>query len=215
MLAPSLVEGHPHHDRGMVEEPVDEAVELAPELHSVRLCGVVAVRHVLPHEQSEPVAPVVPARRLDLDMLARHVETHLLGDLDVVSESVVSGGGVESVRPETLVEEPDLKEWFIVEKEARTALVVLPETDMTHGEVAVHTVDFLAVRVFEDENQIVEHGSVGTPEFCLGHGQKELFFRIGVRFRAGRGASRGQTQAGQVSVDRGFDPQGESVHIGR
>ena len=50
----------------------------------VRGAAVRHGRHVLPHQQAEPVGPVVPAVGLDLDVLADHVEAELLVHLQVV-----------------------------------------------------------------------------------------------------------------------------------
>ena len=50
------------------------ALDQAPQLHLELLLGlgglVVAGGHVLPDQQAELVAPVIPAVRLDLDVLA-------------------------------------------------------------------------------------------------------------------------------------------------
>ena len=119
-LAPALVEDHPHDDARMIVPAVDHALELELELlgrFGVRLISPltgatprVAARHVLPDQQAELVAPVIPALRLDLDVLARQVEAEFLGDLDVVLERFIGRRGVEAVGPETLIERADLED---------------------------------------------------------------------------------------------------------
>ena len=52
-----------------------------------------SVDHVLPHDHAQTVAVIVPARRLDLEMLAQHVEAELAGRLDVVEQCLVARCG--------------------------------------------------------------------------------------------------------------------------
>ena len=67
-------------------------------------------RHVLPHQQPQTVRPVEPALRLDLDVLADHVEAEVLVLLQVVPEGRVGGRGVEAVRPVALVQGAGLED---------------------------------------------------------------------------------------------------------
>ena len=79
---------------------------------------VVARRHVLRDEQPEPVAPRVPARVLDLDVLAHEVEAQRLCRLDVGAKRVVARRRVDAVRPEALVEHAGDAQRLAVEKQA-------------------------------------------------------------------------------------------------
>ncbi len=78
-----------------------------PDVGVVAADVPVAAGHVLPDQQAELVAPVVPAVRLDLDVLAGHVHAELLGHLDVVLEGLVRRGGVQPIRPPALIERAD------------------------------------------------------------------------------------------------------------
>ena len=44
----------------------------------------------------------LPAIALNFGVLTKHVETQLLGQFEVVDEGVISGRGVQTIRPETL-----------------------------------------------------------------------------------------------------------------
>ena len=84
-----------------------------------------AAGHVLPDEQAELVAVVVIAGRLDLDVLAEHVEAELLEHFEVVLHRLVGRRREQPVRPPALIERADLEERLVVEHEAHDALVVL------------------------------------------------------------------------------------------
>ena len=97
---------------------------------------LVAAGHVLPDEEAQLVAVVIPAGRLDLHVLADHVEAELLGHFEVVLQRLVGRRGVESVGPEALIERAILKQRLVVEHHPRDAGLVLAERDFAHGEVA-------------------------------------------------------------------------------
>ena len=67
---------------------------------------------------------VEPARRLDLDVLADHVETEILGFLDIVPKSLVRRSRVQSVRPPALVQRAELEERLTVESHQSRVLVL-------------------------------------------------------------------------------------------
>ena len=81
-------------------------------------------RHVLPDHHADLVAMVEPARRLDLDVLADHVETEILGFLDIVPKSLVRRSRVQSVRPPALVQRAELEERLTVESHQFRVLVL-------------------------------------------------------------------------------------------
>src|SRR5205085_217533 len=102
-----FVERHPRDDAGMIVLAIDERAQfllvnrrgLRRAFHllavvatrAVPARALVAARHVLPDEQAELIAPVIPALRFHLHMLARHVEAELLGHLDVVAQRLIRG----------------------------------------------------------------------------------------------------------------------------
>src|ERR1700730_17281924 len=100
------------------------------------------VRHLCPHQESEGVGPIQPAGILDLLMLARAVETHRLGELDVATQVVVGRRGHEATRKVTLVEHESLHVGPAVQQHPPAFRLYLP-----YAEVALDTVDLVAVVV--------------------------------------------------------------------
>lgn len=76
------------------------------------LAGEVAGDEVLPHQQTQLVGVVVPARGLDLDVLADRVEAEVLLRLQVEDQGVVAGRRVQTVGVEALVELGEEKNGF-------------------------------------------------------------------------------------------------------
>ena len=54
------------------------------------------------------VGPVIPARRLDLDVFAHRVEPEILLRLQIELQGIVGRRGVEAIRPESLIEQAEL-----------------------------------------------------------------------------------------------------------
>ena len=169
--------------RRVVVPPVDHPLQLQVVLLrrfrralDVRLAAAdapVAGRHVLQDQQAELVAPVIPPIRLHLDVLARHVEAELFGDLNIVFERLVGGGGVDAVGPEALVERPAQEDRLAVEQDARHALLVrLADLDLAHAEIAVHGVGLLAVLAQLDV-EVVEERLLRRPQVRLVDRQHE------------------------------------------
>ena len=151
VLAPPLVERHPDDDAREEPQVVDHRLEFRAELLAsrggerrvllrVRADELPAARHaaaghVLPDEQAELVAVVVVARRLDLDVLAEHVDAELLEHFEVVLHRLVGRRREQPVRPPALIERPDLEERLVVEHEPHDAVLVLRGADLADGEV--------------------------------------------------------------------------------
>ena len=87
---------------------------------------------------------VVPTTRLYLDVLTYHVEAHLLGDLDIVEQCFVGGGGVDAIGPEALVERTYVEEGLVVEEHAGV-VAILGERDLAHTEVTLDGINGLAI----------------------------------------------------------------------
>ena len=131
-LPPAFVKGHPHGDARAVVQKLDHLVELGLVFYSAlevlsceklvvfiaqvysgnerrgddcRIVAAAAVYHVLPDEHAEPVAVIVPAQGLNLDVFAQHVKAHVLRRLDIEDECLIGRGGVHSVGPVALVEQ--------------------------------------------------------------------------------------------------------------
>ena len=105
-----------------------------------RVIAPSAVRHILPDEHTEPVAMVVPAQRLDLDMLAQHIEAHRLGGADIVDKRLIRRCGIESVRPVALIKQTVLEVWLVIQEQPRHSVFVLCDGYLAHRKVAEHLV---------------------------------------------------------------------------
>ena len=116
-----------------------------------------AVGHVLPDQHAQPVAVVVPARGLNLDVLAQRVEAHRLGCGDVKGQGLVAGRGVQAVRPPALVEQAVHKIRLAVERKALHAVPVLADAHASQREVALDHV------VAQRQLYRIEIGLLGRP----------------------------------------------------
>src|SRR5713226_2621501 len=103
----------------MILERVDDV--LARELFLALRRFVVAARHVLPDEDAETIAVVVPARGLDLHVLANQVEPEAFRGCDVRAERGVRRRGVQTVRPPALIERTVFEQRSPVQKESLDA----------------------------------------------------------------------------------------------
>ena len=120
-LSPALVERHPQDDARAVLQLRDQLRQFACEvLAALRVrTGEKAVMtvlemnagderrgdgqqivlsaaggHVLPDQHAQPVAVIIPAHGLDLDMLAQHVEAQTLHQFDIIDQRVVRRCGI-------------------------------------------------------------------------------------------------------------------------
>src|ERR1041384_2473652 len=115
------------------------AFKIAPSIG----CGVVAAGHILPNQQSQLIAPVIPAVRFDLYMFAREIEAGFLEEFDVRPQSLIRGRSVNAVGPKALVPRPYLERELVVESDPREALVILAQCDFSHAEVTGDRVECL------------------------------------------------------------------------
>ena len=145
------------------------------------------------------IAPVVPAGRLDLDVLADHVEAELLRDFEIVLQGFVGRGRVEPVGPEALVERTDQKDRLAVETNPGDAIVRTGDhVDHPQGEVTLHFVEhLLAIGTIELDHHAVELGRVGRPVGCgvgrNGEDERRRGRAAGRRQLGGRDARIAQT----------------------
>ena len=177
-LPPAFIERHPHDDARMIPSPIDKALEFALELLAgflrafvVRVSGAnetISARHVLPNQQPEFVAPIIPAVRFNLDVLAGHVESKLPGHFDVVTERLIRRRGVNAVGPKTLIQRSELEERLVIQQEAKRAFVVLGSRDFAHPEIGGDLVHSLAA-LHHRELKIVEVRRLWRPEFRIGN----------------------------------------------
>ena len=212
VLAPALVLVHPHHQGRRTAVLVDDAVVLGLPLGASGGVGGAQIHggHVLPDQQTEPVGPVEPALRLDLDVLAHHVEAEVLVLLQVVPESGVGGGRVDAVRPVALVQRARLEDELAVQHRAQHT-VDAGEADGAHAGVAADGVDRRAggqqLRL-----HVVEERIVGRPAACVRDRDGEL-----AADRTGGGADRGTAagdgHTGLVTAGTGA-PHGDLQTVG-
>ena len=164
-LSPSLVEHHPVHDAGRVLDGRDDAGDLGLKIGFGKVLMAlrqVGTGQVLPHEHAQAVGPVVPACRLNLDVLAHHVAAQVLHRLDVEVESLVAGGHIQAIGPPALVQRAHLEDLLVVQVDARQVVGILVHLNLAHAAVAVHLVGDCAILLGRDA-QVIEVGVVGRP----------------------------------------------------
>ena len=225
VLTPAFVERHPHHDRREEREAVDQLGQLALELHGgiLRALGIqgglrghaqiawfappqVAVRHVLPDQQPETVAMVVPAGRLDLDMLARGVEAEHLGHLDVVAQRFVGRSRVQSVRPPALVQGTEHEQRLAIEKHPRESAGVLAKRDVAEREVAAHAVE-IVLSPSEGHVKVVQIRLVRGPQLRILHRELDGLSGLAARLPHQAAVAVGREPHGAaIALPAGRDP---------
>ena len=114
---------------------------------------IAARNHILPHEHSQPVAMVVPARRLYLYVLADHVEAAVLHRLNVVYHRPVRRRGEHAFGIVTLVEHAALEDIFAVQLYALISAHIGYKLYFTHGEIGAHAVAFALYKHFVEEGR--------------------------------------------------------------
>ena len=147
-----------------------------------RDCVSVHGRHVLPHEHADFVAPVEPALRLHLDVLADEVEAELLVLLDVALERVVRRGAQVSVRPVPLVERAVLEHELAVDRRTHHAVDNLL-AEFAHSEIARELIHH-PVATSHLDLEVVEERRVWAPELhVLRHIETDLTVHVALRLR--------------------------------
>ena len=165
-LAPALVEGHPQAQGHAVIQQVHRVGHVPEELLPSRLPGpaqpgrrrVMQVQtqkgqhlhgqgppsleagyHVLPNDHPQPVAVIVPPQRLDLDVLAQHIEAHVPGGLNVPDHGLIRRRGVQPIGPVALVQQPRLEAGPVVQGQ-HPAAPVFHNGELPHAEIALYPV---------------------------------------------------------------------------
>ena len=162
-LGPGLVERHPYQNAGVLFEL---GYDFSPFLVICSLCGfceriipacVVAPftplaagkigchrGHILPHGNAQAVTVVVPAGRLNLDVLADHIVAEVFGLDYVIFEGLVRGGGIKAVRPPALVQRAKLEIRLSVEPKALETVCVNHFGRSPYGSITANLVLHLA-----------------------------------------------------------------------
>ena len=109
---------------------------------------------------------IVESAGFDLDVLAEHVESHLLRRDQVVFQSLVRRSRVQSVRPPALIQRAVLEDELAVDKQTQIVVLVFADGRRSQADVAVDLVDLAAVdRQFI--NDVVQIRRAGRPEFWV------------------------------------------------
>ena len=171
-LSPCFVKYHPRDNRRMIVQLRDHvgqgvALEILVLLRLVGFVTEVSLRRqILPNEHAENIAPVVPTGGLYFEVLAKHVEAHLLRLLDLPFHGLVRRRRQPALRPERLIEQPNLVAKLVVQQEARHA-TNLSRFNLAHTEVAFHPVDDLTV-FRKLKCQVVKKGALRAPKLRIG-----------------------------------------------
>ncbi len=218
VLALRFVEHHPHDDRRMIPVALHQASQLGFELRHVQRLWVpgvgIGAGHVLPDQEAKLVGPVVPAGRLDLDVLADHVVAERPLFLNVALEGIVGRSGIDAVRPEALVERAELEDELVVQQHLHET-IDRAQADLAHAEVAGHRVH-RGRSLGQGDVQVVEEGMGWRPEGRIGHRQLQLDPRRAgdspdhVRPDAGHGVD-GDAAGRAVNLDLEADSFGGDV----
>src|SRR2546421_56992 len=115
---------------------------------------------VLQDQQAKLVSPVIPALRLDLHVLAGHIEAKLFRCLDVEAKRLIGRRGVETIGPEALIERAGHEDRLAVEKDAVDSLLIFLEGDSALPEIARQLI-FGAVVSAKLDFQAVEEWRLG------------------------------------------------------
>ena len=183
-LGPGLVERHPYQNAGVLFEL---GYDFSPFLVICSLCGfceriipacVVAPfaplaagkigrnrGHILPYGNPQAVTVVVPACRLNLDVLADHVVAKVPGLDYVIFEGLVRGGGIEAVWPPALVQRAKLEIRLSVEPKALETVGIYYLGRSPYGSITAHLVLHLAT-LYRLDFKRIEIGRLGAPEPC-------------------------------------------------
>ena len=129
-----------------------------------------AVHHILPDDEAQLIAVVVPPLRLDLGVLAQQVEAQLLDLLQLVHHRRVRGRGIQPLRPVALVQQAVEEDGLSVEAEAQDAFRVRLTAPFAEGKITVHGIKTVFVPLGGTHGQVVEERAVRTP-------RKEMFLR--------------------------------------
>ena len=123
-----------------------------------------AADHILPDNHSESVAVVIPAVRLNLDVLPEHIEAEALHCFNIVNHCLVARCGKTAVAPIALVKKSFLEIRLVVEEQPCVA-VMLTDAELSHAKVALDRIKRIAV--FEREHKVIKERLLRRPELCV------------------------------------------------
>ena len=174
-LPPAFIVRNPHHDGRHVVQMIHHALPVLPmERKAERVrpesdLGPEApfrnvARHILQHEQTNRVAMVVVAQRLDLYMLAHRIETALFQCFDVEAHRFVRRRRKKAVRPPALVERGEDVIRPVVQIKAPYPLRVFALLDLSHAEIARDYIFDVGIVILDRDAKSVQRRRLRTPQ---------------------------------------------------
>ena len=150
--------------------------------HEPELVGPAAVHHVLPDDEAQLIAVVIPPLRLDLRVFAQQIEAQFLDGLQFMHHRRVGRRGIQALRPVALVEQTVQQEGPVVQAEAQHTLCIGRTAPLPQGEIAVHRVEALFLPLGRTDGQVVEEGAVRAPweEMLLWDVQRHRAIPVGL-----------------------------------
>ena len=121
-----------------------------------------AVYKVLPYNESKTVAMIIPAKRLELDVLSYHIEAHILEHCKLVNDSLVARMCEKSITPIALIEKTVKEIRLAVEKQTRDAVLALSNSKGTNAKIRLYLIS--AIRAYL---KIIELWILGRPYFKI------------------------------------------------
>lgn len=165
-----------------------------------------SIWQILPDQHTEPVAVVVKAERLHLDMLAQHIKTQRFHGHNVPNECFVGGRRVKSVGPITLIQDPTVEVGLSIQEKARNAGVIFLYRNFPHGKVAFHTV------VTQRDRKGIKFWALRRPGFelrerdakrCIGAASVSIALEADIA-KGALGRADGKFYLGTIEVRRDF-----------
>ena len=134
---PALIERHPADDRGMVEVPVDKALQRIGDIADFLIAEEVGAWHFAPDQKTHFVRPVVISRVFHLLMLSRSVVSEVQRQLNILPDGFIRRRRDQRIRPVALVKDQALIDRAVVEVDP-----ALFDLHLAHAEVGAHAVLF-------------------------------------------------------------------------
>ena len=128
-----------------------------------QIIGAAAVDDVLPDDQAQTVAVVIPALRLDLGVLAQQVEAQRFHLAELPLHGCVRGRGIQALRPVALIQQAVEQDGLVVQAEAQHPVGVRCTAPLAQGKVTVHRVELGFLPLVGAHRQVVKEGRVRAP----------------------------------------------------
>ena len=150
--------------------------------HEPELVGPAAVHHVLPDDEAQLIAVVIPALRLDLGVLAQKVEAQLFYGLQFPYHCPIAGRGVQALGPVALIQQAVEQDGLAIQAEAHDPVGIRHTAPLAQGKVAVDGVALLFLSLRGAHDQVVQKRRIRAPreEMLLRDVQGHLAVPVGL-----------------------------------